>query len=363
MDFILKFVMIIFFLYCFINGSHQIIISECDGLNVSPVSRHYSSSFLKTLNFKYNLDQNTYSKIPNEIKPRRRGKRGGVRTRNKNRKFRPFLPSVITGNAQSLNNKLDELCANVKFVSEFRNACLMCFSESWFDDRSTDEMASIDGFMLVRKDRSKQITGKERGGGVCMYVNERWCHKNNVRVVSDMCTPDIEILSVVLRPFYLPREFPKITANIVYIPPDANYTAAVNVIADHVHRQQTACPDGVNFITGDFNDCNLSRVLPSFHQHINIPTRKDKIIDHFYTNVKKSYRCFPLPPLGKSDHNLTHLLPTYKPVLKMSKCVTRDVSKISDDAWESLKGCYDCTDWNVLIDSCDSFDEKVDVCL
>ena len=152
--------------------------------------------------------------------------------------------------------------------------------------------------MLVRKDRSKEITGKERGGGVCMYINERWCHKSNVRVVSDMCTPDIEILSVVLRPFYLPREFPKITANIVYVPPDANYTEAVNVIADHVHRQQTACPDGVNFITGDFNDCNLSRVLPSFDQHINIPTRKDKILDHFYTNVKKSYRCFPLPPLG-----------------------------------------------------------------
>ena len=139
MDFILKFVLVIFFLNCFINGSHQIIISDCDGLNVPPVSRHYSSSFLKSLNFKYTLDQDTYSKIPNEIKPRRRGKRGGVRLRNKNRKFRPFLPSVITGNARSLNNKLDELCANVKFVSEFRNACLMCFSESWFDERSTDE--------------------------------------------------------------------------------------------------------------------------------------------------------------------------------------------------------------------------------
>ena len=152
----------------------------------------------------------------------------------------------------------------------------------------TDEIASIDGFVLARKDRSKEESGgKERAGGVCIYVNERWCHKNNVHVTDSMGTPDIELLTVVCRPFYLPREFPKITVNVVYIHPNADYTEAIKIITDKVHAQQTACPDGVIFVTGDFNESSLSKSLPSFEQHITIPTRKDKIIDHFYSNVKK----------------------------------------------------------------------------
>ena len=231
MDYSITFALLIFILTCVISSTHEILISDSDGLHILPVSRHYSSLLLKSLNSKSTLDVKFHSNLPNEIKKKTRGSRGGVRIKNRKRKFRPYLPSVVTGNAQSLNNKLDELSANSKFLREYRNACIMCFSETWFNDRVTDEIASIDGFVLARKDRSKEESGgKERGGGVCMYVNERWCHKNNVRVTDSVGTPDIELLTVVCRPFYLPREFPKITVNVVYIPPDANYTEANKVI-------------------------------------------------------------------------------------------------------------------------------------
>ena len=49
--------------------------------------------------------------IPKEIKPRKRGKRGGVRVRTKKRGFKPYLPVIITGNVRSLYNKMDELSA------------------------------------------------------------------------------------------------------------------------------------------------------------------------------------------------------------------------------------------------------------
>ena len=52
--------------------------------------------------------------MPKEMKRRKRGKAGGVRKRMRTRKYKPYLPSVIMGNVQSLNSKIDELCANVK---------------------------------------------------------------------------------------------------------------------------------------------------------------------------------------------------------------------------------------------------------
>lgn len=32
---------------------------------------------------------------------------------------------------------------------------------------------------------------------------------------------------------------------------------------------------------------------------------------------------------------------------------------MNDDARETLKGCFDCMDWDALTDQCSSFDEKV----
>ena len=32
---------------------------------------------------------------------------------------------------------------------------------------------------------------------------------------------------------------------------------------------------------------------------------------------------------------------------------------MNDEACETLKGCFDCTEWDVMTDSCDSFDEQI----
>lgn len=57
---------------------------------------------------------------------RKRGRCGGVRQRLKRQGHRRIpLPSIILANVQSLRNKVDELQAKVKFLSEYRNACLL----------------------------------------------------------------------------------------------------------------------------------------------------------------------------------------------------------------------------------------------
>ena len=56
------------------------------------------------------------------------------------------------------------------------------------------------------------------GGGVCIYVNEKWCHPNNALIKRHSCSPNIEILTASLRPYYLPREFSHVIVHTVYVP-------------------------------------------------------------------------------------------------------------------------------------------------
>ena len=79
-----------------------------------------------------------------------------------------------------------------------------------------------------------------------------------------------------------------------------------------VSNQQTASPDALFLVTGEFNKTSMKAKLPTFQQCVTVPTRKDKTIDLFYVNVKGAYKDKLLQPLGLSDHNLVHLQPNNK---------------------------------------------------
>ena len=104
---------------------------------------YYSSAILKSFKTSTSLPSSMFNSIPRELRARRRGKRGGLRRKTRKRPFKPFLPTIVTGNARSLNNKMDELTANVRFMYEYREASLICFSETWFKDSSS---VDVDGF-------------------------------------------------------------------------------------------------------------------------------------------------------------------------------------------------------------------------
>ena len=288
-------------------------------------------------------------------KIRKRGKKGGVKVRARRRRHRPVLPVLVTGNARSLNNKIDELEACTRYMHEYRDASLLCFSESWFKSNTPDSAVSLDGYHLVRGDRDTSICSKTRGGGVCIYINERYCHPSNVHVMKKQCLYEIEILSVSLRPYYIPREFPSVFVNIVYIPDKSN---AVNAL-DVLNAQMTSSPDSVSITTGDFNHTTLDSALP-FYQHVTCPTREDTTIDLCYSNVPGGYKCKQLPPLGMSDHNMLLLMPNYKTKLISSGVKERIIDVLDQKGTERLSDCFRCTDWQMFIDSCDTLDELND---
>jgi hypothetical protein len=119
----------------------------------------------------------------------------------------------------------------------------------------------------------------------------------------------LEYLTVKCRPIYLPREFTAVMVTAVYIPPDANASAAIGLLYANITSKQSTYPDAVHIIAGDFNHANLKTALPKFHQHVKCATRGDNILDKVYSNIKLGYKARPLPHLGQSDHLSLLLIP------------------------------------------------------
>lgn len=106
---------------------------------------------------------------------------------------------------------------------------------------------------------------KTCGDGVCFYINERYCY--NVTVREEICTSDLELLTISIWPFYLPKEFPQLFLTIVYIHPKASILAATQLIAEVANRLEAISPEAPKFVLGDFNQCQLHRTLMDRGKH------------------------------------------------------------------------------------------------
>ncbi len=217
----------------------------------------------------------------------------------------------------SLDRNMDYIRLCRVSQRSMRNCCVFIFSETWLGRNITDAAVGLEGMTLHRADIDATLTGKQRGGGLAIYINNSWCLETEV--VSTVCTPDIEALTVRCRPFYLPRELSAIIIVAVYIAPSANVTEAMEVLHDIISTQQTAHPDAFFIAAGDYNQASLKTVLPKFHQHVNFATRGSNTLDLVYTNIKDSYRAAPLAHVGNSDHRAVLLTPRYRPRVKQAK--------------------------------------------
>ena len=106
-----------------------------------------------------------------------------------------------------------------------------------------------------------RLSGKKRGGGLALLVNIRWRHPSHITVKERICTPNIELLAVSLRPYYLPREFTCAVAIVVYIPPAADADTACEAINSVTAKILTQHPNAFVAISGDFNHASLSLSL------------------------------------------------------------------------------------------------------
>ncbi|TWW56101.1 hypothetical protein D4764_08G0000880 [Takifugu flavidus] len=247
--------------------------------------------------------------IPKEVRRKQRGTKAGVKQRMKRQRFKPCVPAVITGNVRSLANKMDELEALTRTQREYREASIMCFTETWLHGLIPDSNVTIAGFTTVRADRDTTAAGKKKGGGLAVFVSNRWCSPEHIHVKERVCSPDVELIAIGLRPYYLPREFTNVIAITVYIPPTGKADSACDVIHSVTADLQTKHPGAFILIT------------------------------------------------GKSDHNLVLLSPSYTPVVQQQPVTVRTVMKWSDGAMDCLRDALETTNWSAL---CEPHGEDLD---
>ena len=95
---------------------------------------------------------------------------------------------------------------------------------------------------------------------------------------------------------------------------------------------------------------------------VGLPEKKKKnTLDKCYGNVPSAYKSISLPAIGRSDHDTVYLIPSYQPKIQCEPVVKKTVKCWSNESVEELKGCFDCTDWDLFLDTSDNVSEAADV--
>ncbi len=282
--------------------------------------------------------------------PRRRrkhcGRRAGIRNRLRKRARSPPLPSILLANVQSLENKMDDLRARISFQ---RDINIFCLTETWLTPSVPDTAVTpSDNFSVLRMDRTAEA-GKTKGGGVCFMTNKKWCDPRNISILSCSCSPHLEHLSIICRPFYLPREFSSIVVTAVYIPPQADTSLALSKLHDVLSGYINKHPDAVFIIAGDYNKAKVKKVMPNFHQHISCPTRGPNKLDHCYTQFKNAYKAHSLPAFGKSESHFQlndsrHMWQGLKTICSSGNNSSAEVraDPLLAEELNTFYGCFEC---------------------
>lgn len=73
---------------------------------------------------------------------------------------------------------------------------LMCFTETWFKCQPSRLFVwiCVDAASLQYGWTENRESGKRKGGGVVLLVNNRWCHLRLFTMKEKMCSQDTELL-------------------------------------------------------------------------------------------------------------------------------------------------------------------------
>ena len=205
-------------------------------------------------------------------------------------------------NIVSLPKKLDE----IRLSMYHKNIDLLAFNETRLDSSFTDNQVCLNGYDIIKKDRSRN------GGGVCIFVRS----SINYKIRSDLISTDLEAVCVEITK---PHSRPFIVTT-VYRPPNAT-----SDFFDHLEKlvKQIDDENKEMYLLGDLNcgmlkrDALLNNATKKLHslyelyqlfQLIEEPTRvtmkSSSLIDHFVTNTTEKSSHSGVIHIGISDHNI-----------------------------------------------------------
>ena len=195
----------------------------------------------------------------------------------------------------SLAPKIDEVRQSIQNA----NLDLALITETWLRSHIHDNVISISGYNIVRRDRLL-----DTHSGVCIYV------KNSIdfQVLNFIMNDKIEAIWLKLRPSRLPMGIPCIIIANVYHPrtnKGAKDSYLLSYFYDSMSAIESRFPNCCVLIAGDFNRLDMSRFCNAFQlkQIVKFPSRGDRTLDVIFTNLKE-YHENPVkrPAFGLSDH-------------------------------------------------------------
>ena len=163
--------------------------------------------------------------------------------RLRQRGLRTPLSGIILSDVRSLINKMDELQLLLGRNRDFSS------SQTWLCGLISGSALQLAGFQLHRADRDTELSGKAKGGGICFYINSGWC--NDMTVIQQHCSPDLESFIINCKPFYSPREFASFILVGVNIPPHANVQDAQRMLTDQILCVERTNLDSLVIVLGD----------------------------------------------------------------------------------------------------------------
>ena len=202
-------------------------------------------------------------------------------------------------------------------------------------------------YLILRKDRIDRP-----GGGVAIICRNDW-------LLEQLDSNFSNIFECLWAKIITPNSTFYVAA--VYHPPEPQYCP--DELLDHLiiscDRLLTDNPNSNLIICGDLNQLDYKDFLTQLNlsQMVNTPTRKDKILDVFITNVPHFWRKVSVAQgLVRSDHSVALVYPRIPLKAERKTVMLRDVRDHHKLKMDNLLRChnwdivYQCKDVNVKLD-------------
>ena len=240
------------------------------------------------------------------------------------------------------------------------NIHILAINETKIGPTLPDTIFEVDGYKLIRKDRS------QRGGSIAFYVRDSL----NYILRQDLPTHSLELACIEIRP---QRSRPFIIISW-YRPPNSHvscFEVLENVLSflakegkEIILLGDTNCNFSPETSGKDSNAKNLHRIcnLCNFKQIINEPTREyllsRTMIDHIATNLQRNILLSGVIKVSMSDHYMVYCVRKFNGSLNRDhKAIkTRNMKHFSKSAFlaDVSRIC-----WKDIIMPCHGVDELV----
>ena len=205
------------------------------------------------------------------------------------------------GNVQSLSNKIDKIGVLMRAQLWYQQ-CVKCVTEKWLQEHIPDSNYSLPSFQRMRTDRDGMQSCKSKGSEIVVLVKSKWCRTTVKQHLSSQVNWFLTTSKLLLKEF-------------------------TSVILVAVAKIQTQHPSAASYIAPLVKIKLKICSIQTWERYIQLPCST----------------CF-----RSADHNLAFLSSIYKLIVQRQPVTKRTVRSWSQEAEETLRGCFEATDWDAF---------------